>query len=165
MDRSRFEADARQSALRAVFRVQTCGMDKMERVDLFKFEHIGPTEELTFDFERFGGFEQGADLFLRDVHFAAILELQDGADFRVLDVFEDDDRMRARVVNEQRLEVGRTSGQDHFVAFDGGTTYGQRHVRERFRLQQLLEDGQQVGPVIIPAEAVLLATRSTHVAH
>ena len=116
---------------------------------------------MTFDSEGFGGFEEGADVFLGDADLAAVDELEDGPQFCVLDVFEDDDGMGAGVLQEQRLEVGRTGGQDDLVALDRRPAHGQRHVRQRLGLQQLLEDTQQVRSVVVPAQAVLLTTTTT----
>jgi len=64
--------------------------------------------------------------------------------------------MRTGILEKERLEVGGTGGQHHLVALDRSAVDGQRHVREGLRLQQLLEHGQQVAPVIVPAQTVLL---------
>lgn len=111
----------------------------------------------SLDSQGFGHFEERRKLLLGDVDLTAVHVLEDGPDLGVLDVLEDDDGVRAGVLQEQRLEVGRASGQHHLVALDRSPADGQRHVRKGFRLQQLLENRQQIRAVIVPAQAILLA--------
>ena len=110
----------------------------------------------TFDAESLCDFEERGQLFLGHVDLSAVHVLEDGPDLGVLDVLEDDDGVRAGVVQEQRLEVAGTGGQHHLVALDGRPVDGQRDVSEGFRLKQLLEHRQQVRAVVVPAQAVLL---------
>lgn len=125
----------------------------------------------SLDFERFGGLEESADLLLSDAHLSPVDELENGLQFRQLDVFEDDDGMLLRraqvqiVVDEERLEVAGAGGQNDPVTLDGSTSARQRHIRQRFRLQQMIESSQQIRTVLIPAEAVLLLRTSTHFSH
>ena len=109
------------------------------------------------DSQGFGHFEERRKLLLGDVDLTPVHVLENGADLGVLDIFEDDDGMRAGILQEQRLEVRGTSGQHHLVAFDGSAAHCQRHIRKGFRLKQLLKDGQQIGAMIVPAKTVLLA--------
>ena len=117
---------------------------------------------MTFDPEGFSGFKEGAHVFLSDADLTAVDELENGAQFGVLDVFEDDDGMRARVVKEQRPEVTGTSGQHDLVALDGSSSHGQCYVGQCLRLEQLLEHTEKIGTVVVPAQAVLLTSASAH---
>lgn len=65
--------------------------------------------------------------------------------------------MGVSVVQEERLEVGRTGGEDHLVALDTRSAHGQCHIRKGLRLQELLKDSQQIGAMIVPTQTVLLA--------
>ena len=104
-------------------------------------------------------------MLLGDADLPAVDELENGPQFGVLDVFEDDDGVRARVIEEQRPEVAGTSGQNDFVTFDGSAAHRQGDVGQRLRLEQLLEDVQQVGTVIVPPKTVLLPSTSATSAH
>lgn len=79
--------------------------------------------------------------------------VEDGPDFAVLDVLEKDDGVFAAVLHEQGLEIGRARRQDHLVTLDGGAVAGQGHVAKGLRLQQVVEDGQQVVAVVVPPQA------------
>lgn len=70
--------------------------------------------------------------------------------------------MLARVLKEQRLEVGAARGQDHLVGLHRVSVTGQGHVHEGLALQQLIEDVGQIGLVVVPSQAELLR-RSRHV--
>jgi len=111
---------------------------------------------VSFYLQGLSDLEEACELVLGDVDLAPVHVLEDGLHIRVADVLEHDDRVGTGDLEEQRLEVGRTGGQHHLVALNGGTFAGQRAVSERFTLQQLVEHGQQVGPVVVPAQAVLL---------
>jgi hypothetical protein len=58
----------------------------------------------------------------------------------------------AGVLHEEGLKVCRACGQDHFVAFDRGVVAGQCDVAECLRLEQVVQDGQQVVSVVVPAK-------------
>lgn len=61
-------------------------------------------------------------------------------------------------VDEECLEVGGACGQDQAVGMERDALLaGQRHVRKGTHVQQLVEGGQQVVTVVVPAEAVLRA--------
>jgi len=65
----------------------------------------------------------------------------------------------ARVLHEEGLKVGGAGGQDHLVAFDGRVVAGQCDVTERFGLEQVVQHGQQVVAVVVPAKTEHLRQR------
>lgn len=106
--------------------------------------------------EGFGNLEQAGELILRYIDLAAVHVLKDGLHVHVADVLEHDNRVRAGHLEEQRLEVGGARGQYHLVALDGRALACQGAVGESLALKQLVEYGQQIGAVVVPAQAVLL---------
>lgn len=67
--------------------------------------------KLTFNLKAFGRLQQPTELCVLDPHLTLVHELDDGAQITKAHVFEDDDWMPGRVVNEQRPEVRRAGGQ------------------------------------------------------
>ena len=98
-------------------------------------------------------------LLLLNVDLSLVHVVQDGPDLLVLDVLEEDDGVLARVLHEELLEVGAACREDHLVAFDGGAVAGQGHVAEGLGLQQVVQDRQQVVPVVVPSQAKHLGQR------
>lgn len=106
--------------------------------------------------ERLGHLEQRSDLLLAHVNLTLVHELDDGLELRPLDVLEDHYRVLARVVEEERLEVGTAGGQHHLVRLDGVAVAGECDVDEGLALEELVEDVGQVGLVVVPSETELL---------
>lgn len=66
-------------------------------------------------------------------------------DFGVLDVLQHDDRMFARKIGEDILEIRRTGGEHHPVALDGTSTVAYKcDVGEGFVLEQLVKNREQI---------------------
>lgn len=100
--------------------------------------------------------QQRPDLILTHIDLTLVHEFNGRLHFGPLHVAHNDDRMLARIVEEQRLEVGAARGQHHFVCLYRVSVAGERHIDERFVLQQLIEDAGQIGLVVVPAQAELL---------
>ena len=98
-------------------------------------------------------------LLLRHVDLALVHVVEDGADVVVLDVLEEDDRVVAHVLREQRLEVRGAGAEDDLVTLEAGPVAGDSDVAEGLRLEEVVEDGEQVGAVVVPPEAELLRGR------
>ena len=98
-------------------------------------------------------------LLLRHVDLALVHVVEDGADVVVLDVLEEDDRVVAHVLREQRLEVRGAGAEDDLVTLEAGAVAGDGDVAEGLRLEEVVEDGEQVGAVVVPPEAELLRGR------
>lgn len=113
----------------------------------------------TADLQRLGHAEQRSDLFLRHVDLAFVHELDDGFQIRVRDVFEDNDGVLTGVIREEGLEVGAASREDDLVRLYGSAIASQGDVDEPPVLQELVEDVDQVGLVVVPAEAESLLRR------
>ena len=113
----------------------------------------------TADFQRLGDAQQRRQFLLGDGNLAAVHVLDDGLELRPARVLQNDDRMLARIVEKEMLEIGRTGRQDHTVGLDGVPVRGQSDVDERFVLQQLIKDARQVRLVVVPAEAQVRRAR------
>lgn len=143
--------------------------------------HLFFNRKLTFNLKAFGRLQQPTELCVLDPHLTLVHELDDGAQITEAHVFEDDDRMPGRVVDEQRPEVRRAGGQHNLQipessrcsipeTFKLSSRLGylvgayatslvcarQRHVHEAFVAQKLRAHAQKVGLVVVPAQAVVL---------
>lgn len=108
------------------------------------------------DLEGLRHFEQGAYLLLGHVYLPFVHEFDDGLQFRPFDVFEDDDRVLARIVEKQRLEVRAAGRKHHLVGLDRVAVAGQGDIHEGLALEKLVEDIGEVALVIVPAQTELL---------
>lgn len=72
------------------------------------------------DLKGLGRLEKHRQQVLRDVHFALVHEVQEGLHLAVVDVLEEYDGVRVRVLYEDRLEVRRARRQDGLVGLEGG---------------------------------------------
>ncbi len=66
------------------------------------------------------------------------------------DVPQEDDRVPVGGVVQHGLEVGRASGQHHLVRLQLEPLAGQGDVDEGLRVEEVLEDGEQVVLVVVP---------------
>lgn len=106
--------------------------------------------------QHFRRLQQGAQLALRHVHFALVHEVDNSLEFVEFHVFQDDDRMFARIGEEQFFEVVRTGAQDHFVCFDRVTIARERHIDEAVVVEHFAECFGHVMCVVVPFQAELL---------
>lgn len=67
--------------------------------------------------------------------------------------------MFARRIGEHALKERRTGGQDDLVRSDAGFGTDERHVDQRFGLEQSIEGAQNVMLVIVPPQAVMFRFR------
>ena len=109
-----------------------------------------------FDLETLGHLEEGAEVLLVDRDLPAVHELKKGLHLVVSNIPQEDDRVSVRGVVQERLKVGRAGGQNHLVGLQLKAVAGQGHVHEGLRVQEVLEHGQEVVLVVVPAKTVLL---------
>ena len=116
----------------------------------------------TLDLEALGHLEEGGEVLLVHGHLAAVHKLQQGLHLLVAHVLEEDDGMLVGCVVEHGLEVGRAGRQHHFVGLQIEAVAGQGDVHEGLVVEKVLEDGEQVVLVVVPAQAVLLGLGHRH---
>lgn len=109
-----------------------------------------------FDLQALGYFQQGRKVLLVDRDFSAVHELQQSFHLVVANIFEKDNRVLVRSVVKHRLKVRRTGGQDHLVCLQVQAVAGNRDIHESFMIEKILEDGEKIVLVVVPAETVLL---------
>lgn len=109
--------------------------------------------------QRFGGLNQRMQSLLRHADLAAIHEIDDGLHHPAAKVLQHNHRMLARRVGEHALEERRARGQNDLVRSDARLGADERHVDERFGLEQRIEGAQDVVLVIVPPQAVMLRLR------
>lgn len=102
------------------------------------------------DLQRLGHFQQRRDLLLRHVDLAAVHEVDDCLQIAVLYVAHYYYRVPARVVHEQRLEVGAARGEHHLVRFQALALTGERYVHKGLGLEQLVEAVREISLVVVP---------------
>ena len=108
------------------------------------------------DLQAFGYFQQGRKVFLVNGHLAAVHELQQSFHLVVANIFEKDNRVLVRSVVEHRLKVRRAGGKNHLVRLQVQPIAGNRDIHESFMIEKILEDGEEIVLVVVPAETVLL---------
>ncbi len=72
---------------------------------------------------------------------------------------EKHDRMLARVVDEELLEVVAGRGEDDLVTLEASPVTGEGHVSEGLGVEQPLKHGEHVGLVLGPPQAEHLGQR------
>ena len=123
-----------------------CGHDRVTLADVRQ----------AFDLEALGHFQQRRKVFLVNADLSAVHELQQSLHLVVANIFEKDNRVLVRSVVEHRLKVRRAGGKNHLVRLQVQPIAGNRDIHESFMIEKILEDGEEIVLVVVPAETVLL---------
>ena len=109
-----------------------------------------------FHLQLLGDGKKRVKLFLGDVDFAMVHEIQHGHQLLVLDAFQVEQRMLVPVPPKNCLEEGGAGGEDDLVRLQLVVLAGEGHVEEILVLSKLLESWTYVRLEVIPPQTKLV---------
>lgn len=108
------------------------------------------------DGQHLGRVQECGQCILLDVHLALVHVHDNRQQIVVFDVPEYDDRVLARILLENLLEVGAAGGQQHFVGANFAALAAQRHIAKVLLGPQRIECVRDVVGVVRPLQRELL---------